>query len=937
MATTAQFLVGIDLGTTNTVVAYCELTDNLAQQSVEIFPIDQLIGPGEVARKPLLPSFRYHPAEQQFAATDMGLPWDNHSVDGDLPHVILGEWARELGTRVEGRQVSSAKSWLSHTGVDRTQPILPWAGTSGVEKVSPIVASASYLNHIRQAWNYHHPNQPLEQQEVVVTVPASFDESARKFTLQAAALAGLHNIVLLEEPQAVVYDWYARHQETAHEELNTIPLILVCDVGGGTTDLSLISTTFNDEQLALNRIGVGDHLMLGGDNVDLALAHLAEQRFGEQTTLNAASLTKLIQQTRKAKETLLADDAPEQAKITLLGSGSRLLGGTKSIGLSRDDVHNIALDGFFPMSALTDTPDSRRSAMVEFGLPYVADPAVSKHIAAFIHQHQSVARDAMQLSDEDIAVPVGLLLNGGAFNSRLITDRMTQLMDSWGGKPVTLLDNPSPDCSVALGAVAYGKARRGAQLTIGGGAARSYFLHLPHKKSTSQALCLLAKGTEEGQEIRLTSRRFSLTLDEPVRFNLLTSTHERMSNNQPVQNGALFNVDPDKFTPLPPYITTLKSNDVQALKANQKHRVEVQLACQLTEVGTLKMECVSSNDDRQRWEVEFAVRGEDGVSLDEESSSIPSNEQSAMDLLSKVYSGNKSSTDPKTIKTLNKTLEKRLGKREKWEFITLRRLFDTLLTGRKRRRRSELHEQHWLRLAGYTLRPGFGDSTDGWRIEQIWPLYQQGIQFPSHSTWSDWWTFWRRVSGGLNQEQQETLLGDIAKYLHPGAARNTKNSKETQDKGYEAMVRLAASLEHLDVEDKTLLATWFLNKALKNTQFRPEHWWALGRIATRVPLYGSAHNVVPREQVQQWLPKLLEQDWQQDTMAAFAAVMMCRKSGDRTLDISDDVRQQVLKKLNENKVPDSWYELVNSQTALSERESQRAYGDALPTGLFLIN
>ncbi|MGO1296128.1 MAG: Hsp70 family protein, partial [Vibrio sp.] len=907
------------------------------QQPDEIFPIDQLIGPGEVVRKPLLPSFRYHPAEQQFAATDMTLPWEQQLVDGDLPQVIIGEWARELGTRIEGRQVSSAKSWLSHTGVDRTQSILPWAGASDVEKVSPIIASASYLNHIRQAWNYRHPNQPLEQQEVVITVPASFDESARKFTLQAAELAGLRDISLLEEPQAVVYDWYARHQATAIEELEDIPLILVCDVGGGTTDLSLISTSFEDEQLVLNRIGVGDHLMLGGDNIDLALAHLAEQRFGDNKHLNAASLTKLIQQTRKAKETLLADNAPEHTKITLLGSGSRLMGGTKSIGLSRDDAHTIALDGFFPLSALTDTPDSRRSAMVEFGLPYVADPAVSKHVAAFLHQHQSVARDAMHLDDSQTAVPAGLLLNGGAFNSRLITERLTQLMDSWGGKSVTVLDNPSPDCSVALGAVAYSKARHGAQVMIGGGAARSYFLHLPQKKSPSQALCLLAKGTEEGQEIRLTSRRFSLTLEEPVRFNILTSTHERIGQHDSVQNGALYTVDPELFQPLPPYITTLQSNELHHLQANQKHRVEVQLACQLTEVGTLKIECVRYDDDTQRWQVEFAIRGEEGDKFDDHAVDIPANEQAAIDLLSKIYSGNKNSTDPKTIKTLNKTLEKRLGKRENWPFTTLRRLFDTLATGRKRRRRSELHEQHWLRLAGYTLRPGFGDSTDSWRIEQIWPLYQQGLQFPSHSTWSDWWTFWRRISGGLNQEQQETLLSDIAKYLHPGSARNAKNNKETQDKGYEAMVRLAASLEHLDVEDKTLLATWFLNKALKSKQFKSEHWWALGRVAGRVPLYGSAHNVIPREQIQQWLPTLLEQDWQYDTMAAFATVMMCRKSGDRTRDVNDELRAQVLAKLSDNKVPESWYQLVNSQTELSEQESKRAYGDALPTGLLLIS
>lgn len=593
-----RFLVGIDLGTTNTVVAYCEITDNLEQSEVSLFDIDQLIGPGEVVRKPLLPSFRYHPAVGQISPSDLTLPWDNEPVAGDINNVIVGEWARELGAKVEGRQVSSAKSWLSHQAVDRNSDILPWAGAQDVDKVSPVIASASYLNHIRQAWNYRHPSNKLEDQDVVVTVPASFDETARKLTLEAAELAGLKKIVLLEEPQAVCYDWYARHQQTAANELKDLPLILVCDVGGGTTDLSLIEAKFTHDDLALDRIGVGEHLMLGGDNLDLALAHLAESRFSQNKKLTAASLTKLIQQTRKAKENLLSASAPDEVKITMLGSGSKLLGGTKSIALSKQEVHQIALDGFFPLSDFSEVPDKRRSAVVEFGLPYVADPAVSKHVAEFLTQHQQVSRAALGIEDDKHnAIPVGLLLNGGVFNSDLVTERVTTLLSDWRGAPVTVLDNPHPDWSVALGAVAFGKARRGAQLKIGGGAARSYFLHLQEKNKMGKALCLLAKGTEEGHEIRLSGRRFSLTLGEPVRFNLLTSTHDTLTNNTAIQNGVMVDVDPDLFAPLPPYITTLEGEGAE-LQANQKERVEVQLACQLTEVGTLKMECVSAEDDK---------------------------------------------------------------------------------------------------------------------------------------------------------------------------------------------------------------------------------------------------------------------------------------------------------------------------------------------------
>lgn len=931
-----RFLVGIDLGTTNTVVAYCEITDNLEQSEVSLFDIDQLIGPGEVVRKPLLPSFRYHPAVGQISPSDLTLPWENEPVSGDISNVIVGEWARELGAKVEGRQVSSAKSWLSHQAVDRSSDILPWAGAQDVDKVSPVIASASYLNHIRQAWNYRHPSNKLENQDVVVTVPASFDETARKLTLEAAELAGLKKIVLLEEPQAVCYDWYARHQQTAADELKELPLILVCDVGGGTTDLSLIEASFSSQdELALDRIGVGEHLMLGGDNLDLALAHLAESRFNQSKKLTAASLTKLIQQTRKAKENLLSASAPEEVKITMLGSGSKLLGGTKSIGLSKQEVHQIALDGFFPLSDFSEVPDKRRSAVVEFGLPYVADPAVSKHVAEFLTQHQQVARAALGIEDDkQNAIPVGLLLNGGVFNSELVTERVTTLLSDWRGAPVTVLDNPHPDWSVALGAVAFGKARRGAQLKIGGGAARSYFLHLQEKNKMGKALCLLAKGTEEGHEIRLSGRRFSLTLGEPVRFNLLTSTHDTLTNNTAIQNGVMVDVDPDLFAPLPPYITTLEGEGAE-LQANQKERVEVQLACQLTEVGTLKMECVSAEDDSKRWELEFEVRNKQ--TDDSEQVKLHPKLNECKELVARLYSGNKKSAESKEIKTLAKDLEKKLGKRDEWDFTTLRQLFDTFAQGRKRRRRSEQHEKNWLRLAGFALRPGFGDPTDSWRIEQVWGLYQQNIQFKNHQGWTDWWVFWRRIAGGLSQEQQETILADIAKYLHPGAMKNPQSAKAAQDMGYESMVRLSASLEHLEVEDKVLLATWFLSKAINHNQFEQAHWWAMGRLASRTPLYGSQHNVVPREQAEQWLPKLLEQNWQKEPMIAFAAVMICRKTGDRLFDISDDYREQVLTKLKQSKVPESWVSLVEEVKELSESESKRIFGDALPSGLTLVN
>ncbi|WP_153447050.1 Hsp70 family protein [Vibrio algicola] len=933
--TKAHYLIGIDLGTTNSVLAYCEIQDDLTHSPVAIFDIDQLVGPGEVTRKPLLPSFRFHPANNQFQAHDLTLPWENQSVSGDLPQAIIGEWARELGEKVEGRQVSSAKSWLSHDAVDRGSDILPWSSGDDVEKVSPVVASASYLNHIRQSWNHHHPIHRLEQQEVVITIPASFDESARNLTLQAAKLAGLPHVHLLEEPQAVCYDWYSRHLDSASDQLANIPSILVCDVGGGTTDLSLISATYTDGNLNLNRIGVGDHLMLGGDNIDLALAHLAEQRLADMGSnsskkLNAASLMKLIQQTRKVKEDLLRPDAPEQAKISVLGSGSRLIGGTKSAPISKQEIHQIVLDGFFPLTEKEEISQKRRTAMVEFGLPYAADAAVSRHIAEFIQNHSP-----------DKQIPSGLLLNGGVFNSELVENRMVDLLSQWQGSPITLLDNPSPDLSVAFGAVAYAKARRGAQLKIGGGSARSYFLHLKHKKKSSQALCLLAKGTEAGQEIRLTGRKFLLTLGEPIQIDMLTSTQEQFIDDANrlthPQNSLLLsvdrNIDQAVFRPLPPYIATLDSQTSrETLQANQKDRVEVMLACQLTEVGTLKLECVSLEDDSQRWLLEFDTRKHEEF---EQAQAHPRLE-AAQVLISSAYSANKKVDNPKLIKTLSKDLEKQLSKRENWDFPTLRQLFDSFALGKKRRRRSADHEKQWLRLAGFCLRPGFGDPTDEWRCEQTWALYQQGIQFPSSQTWSDWWIFWRRIAGGLHQEQQETILADIAKYLHPGAHRAKGASKEVSEHGYEAMVRLSASLEHLDSEDKILLATWFFNRAQKSTDFIQAHWWAVARLASRSQLYGSQHNIIPAAQVSQWLLKMLELDWKQEPTIAFAAVMMARKTGDRSLDIADDIRVALIEKLKANRASQSWVDLVSEVTQLSSDESKKIFGDSIPAGIILL-
>lgn len=931
-----RFIVGIDLGTTHTAVAFADISQGAAAARPAIFEIEQLVAPGEVAKKPLLPSFRYHPTEGELVAEDMLLPWPRPELPGELSQVVVGEWARELGSRVEGRLVSSAKSWLSHSQVDQSAAILPWAAAEGVAKVSPVLASASYLSHVRLAWNHEHPTDLLEHQEVIITVPASFDEGARALTVEAASMAGLPDVLLVEEPQAACYDWHAQNQQQAVALLHNVRLLLVCDVGGGTTDLSLIRVAIEKGALTLNRVGVGDHLMLGGDNVDLALAHTAETRITRGgKKLRAASLSQLIQQTRKAKERLLSENAPDSAAVTVLGAGASLIGGAKSCELSRDEVRAIALDGFFPIAPFSDRPLQRRNAMVEFGLPYAADAAISKHIAEFLARHGAACRDALGLSDpETPAIPDAVLFNGGVFNSSAISARLLETLSLWRGEAVQQLENTQPDLAVACGAVAYGLARRGAQLKIGGGSARSYFLRLDEAQNADdeprQGVCLLPRGAEEGQEIVLGERRFALRLGQPVRFHLVSS-----SADTPVQAGELYRLEGDTFVDLPPLMAALEQDDSQG----ETDEVEVELVTRLTEVGTLKIECVSLADSTQRWNVEFQIRRDLARQRQGNvvTAQLPKTFDEAHGLIDGVFGQSNKQFDPKAVKTLRNDLDKLLGKRDSWSTPLLRAVFDAVLEGQQKRRRSEAHERVWFNLAGYGLRPGFGYPLDDWRIQQVWQLYSQGLQFDKgNPAWSNWWVFWRRAAGGLDEQQQQQLFNDMARYLDPAVLRNRKLLAELQTRAYDDMVQLVAGLERLPVDTKIQVGNWLLKRLEKKSEPLTS-WWAVGRIGARVLFHRSAHNVVPPEVATTWLQRLLKEDWKKNQQIAFAAVMLARMSGDRSRDLEPEERTRVITKLQEARAPALWIELVSEARELNEAETQLIFGEKLPSGLKLID
>ncbi|WP_175732706.1 Hsp70 family protein [Burkholderia ambifaria] len=914
-----RYTVGIDLGTSNTVVAYVEA----GSDAIRVFDVDQLVGPGAVAAQPLLPSVRYHPAAGELPPDALRLPWAAAPKAGaataDVPPAVIGRYARTLGAQVPGRLVTSAKSWLSHASVDRLAAILPWGAADGVDKVSPVDASASYLAHVRAAWDARFPDAPLAKQDVILTVPASFDDGARALTVEAARRAKLPALRLLEEPQAAFYDWLYGQRATLRDTFAAARRVLICDVGGGTTDLTLVDVAPGDDgEPTFTRVGVGNHLMLGGDNMDLALARLVETRLTEPgTRLSAASLSQLVERCRAAKERLLGDDAPASVTVTLLGAGSKLVGGARSAELTRQEVEQVVVDGFFPQVDAGELPRRARAAIVEFGLPYASDPGVTRHVAAFLNRHA------------EGPLPDTLLLNGGVFRAAALAGRLAQTLGAWRGAPLDVLHNAHPDVAVARGAVAYGLARAGHAPRIGGGSARSYFLVLDDGEGEGDAaprgVCLLPRGAEEGREIRLEERTFALQLGQPVRFHLVSTVADTA-----YRPGDLVELDGGDFVRLPPIATVV---DRQA--GGDARETPVKLTASLTEVGTLEMHCIAIDDASRRWRLEFQLRGDAPAQGDGAALARHPRLDHAIELIDRSFGSKAAGVTPKDTRRLRAQLEQVLGPRDEWDVALARELFDALLARERRRRRSADHERAWLNLAGYCLRPGFGHPLDAWRIEQLWPLFDDGIQYVNDAqVWSEWWTLWRRVAGGLDDDAQAQVRDAIA-FLEPSDDKRRKLPFDPAKVGPADMTRLSASLERLPVERKVELAERLIVQLQKPAE-RTLCAWALGRIGARRPFYGSAHSVVPAGIANRWLDALFALDWKQVEPAAFAAAQIARMTGDRERDLPDDTREAVIKRLSAANASAAWIDMVREAIAFDEADTARVFGETLPAGLKLL-
>ncbi|QEH36312.1 Chaperone protein DnaK [Aquisphaera giovannonii] len=605
----SRYVVGIDLGTTNSAIAYAASEaegsaagagPGAATTPIETLPIPQLVAAGDVSERPLLPSFLYLASPREFPAGALDLPWKSP------PDRAVGTFAREHGAKVPGRLVGSAKSWLSHAGVDRRGAILPWAAPEDVAKVSPVAASAAYLEHLRDAWNAKIPgkkaDERLENQDVLLTVPASFDAVARELTMEAAGLAGLKQVTLLEEPQAAFYAWLAARGDKWRKHVKVGDILLVCDVGGGTTDLTLIAVTEEAGDLVLSRLAVGEHILLGGDNMDLALAYAVAATLPQgMEGLDAAQRVALNYACRAAKEALFADPKKAAAPVTVLGRGSKVIGGSIKTELTREVLDRTLLEGFFPACKPTDLPArGRRVGLTEIGLPYAADPAITRHLARFLGQQAGSLH-----TGGSMVFPSAVLFNGGVFKATELRKRVLDVLSSWAGKPVPELESGDLDLAVARGAAYYGQVRKGKGVRIRGGVARSYYVGLetsapavPGVAPPIKALCVVPMGMEEGTKADVPSSDLGLVVGEPAVFRFLGSTTRR----DDAVGTVLDRWNPEEIQELAPLEMTLPSEDGDAGET-----VPVRLHSDVNEVGTLELWCQSTRDDR-RWKLEFNVR-----------------------------------------------------------------------------------------------------------------------------------------------------------------------------------------------------------------------------------------------------------------------------------------------------------------------------------------
>ncbi len=817
--------VGIDLGTTNSALAYID-PEEAAEADfppIHVLPVEQQIDASRTGVLRTLPSFLYL---------------------SEPP--VVGAYARDQGALLPTKTVHSAKSWLSNSEADRTAKILPWDGGEEGRVLSPVEASARYLEHLRAAWDTTK-GSALSGQQVVLTVPASFDEEARELTIQAAQEAGIPQVTLLEEPAAAFYAWIAGHLSRSNKELFDGQIVLVCDVGGGTSDFTLVRVDREGDRVQFTRTTVGRHLLLGGDNLDLTISWLAESKLGK--TLSLRQRSGLRRQCSAAKETLLAVNGPASVDLTVVGAGSSLIGGTLKTTVTREEVMELSLSGFLPPCELADKPQQeKQSVFRELGLPYVSDPAITRHLADFL-QNSPAAEHGVD----------AILFNGGFFIPQVFRERVRDVAEHWFGRRPAIFENQDLDLAVSIGAAYYSYVRAtGSGVLVRGGLPRAYFLGLQDAagSTAARAVCLMPRGTEEGQEIRLEQPELQLVANTPVAFRLYSS----LSRTEDAAGDLV------SFTPTDDMLDPASDPRLHApLRAvirfgkGGERLVPVTLGAKLNEVGTLET-WAESKISEHRWRLQFQLRktglgAESTAAVSAVRSSAvvtPEALANAEALIEQVFS--KSGTGLPS-EQLPARLEQALGLgRLSWPLPTVRTLTDKLLALADGRRKNAPHEARWLNLTGFCLRPGFGYPGDEFRIEQARRVYASGLTFGNQvQNEIDWWIFCGRIAGGLNRNQQ----GDIFQRLSPVLLPKQKVKVRMNQALYREMWRTAASLELLPQQTKTQLGDSLLN-AVKRGEMLEAATWCLSRLGARKLFSAPINLVLPAATVSRWVEALLK-------------------------------------------------------------------------------
>ncbi len=876
------WVVGIDLGTTNSAIARIAREG----QALENVPVYQRVSADQIAELLTLPSFLYLPGAHELPPGALHLPWTQERT------YVVGDFARTQGSRVPGRVVNSAKSWLAHRRANPDEAFLPREALQDTPKVSAVEATKRYLTHMRESWDYTDSEHPLALQSIVLTVPASFDDVAREFTVAAAEQAGLERLTLLEEPQAAFYAWLWNHPDW-QSELNGIQQILVCDIGGGTTDFTVIRVNGSE----LERIAVGEHLMLGGDNLDLAIAHLAEPRLGGN--LDILQWGVLRHECRRVKEILLGDDPPATCTLTIPGSGSKLLSSTRTAEITREEVNKLVLDGFFPLVSM-DEPvlQQARPGLREWGLPYASDPAIPHHLAAFLRAH-SLRPDAV-------------LFNGGACRPTAITQRMCQILQNWNdGRPIRLLTNPEGDLAVAQGAAAFGWLKLHKRQRIRGGVARSYYLGVAPEK----ALCVVRRNQEEGVSAELAEPELQLRIGTPVTFPLFASTERPLDDLGALIDTSLLKASGSLETV------------VQGSK-NEQGELPVHLAAQVTEIGTLELWATSK---KRRWALQLPLRGRRQAPTAPELNPAhlaPLRQMLSQVFLQKLPKGANAAVRPRNVFS---HLETSLGPRDSWPLALTRYLWESFWQTSAKRRSSAEHEAAWFNGAGFCLRPGVGYPLDNWRTQQMATLLGDWMQFNSEErVRREWWVFWRRLAAGLSEECQQELWRHMAPRIMPSRRHLKSRIKTVGDSELGEFLRLAVSLERLPLEEKAVLGQTLFQRY----PICPELCWQLARLGARRLIGSGSNRVLPPDVVAPWIEAMLKTKWASAHSIGMSVAEMSRFTGERDIDLPEELRQRVVQRLSSEGLDEaarSVSEIVSSDS----EERAHLLGDTLPLGLKL--